>query len=172
MGKTTAVHKLQNTLWERSTTTRIHRGNDLLSSSSPHAAVTVEATTSHTHTLFLSLSLSRCLCTHALYNYIQQKCSTTQNVCPKSYLYIYDFRVIYINVHSNRSDRSEPVLGSAGSLYLPSGGTCFPTKRYCRMHELDDSRTCSIHAPTLRSFVWLLGRGSTHGSSHNKYVAK
>ena len=24
-------------------------------------------------------------------------------------------------------DRSKPVLGSAGSLYLPSGGTCFPT---------------------------------------------
>ena len=49
-------------------------------------------------------------------------------MCPKSYLYIYDFRAIYINVHSNRLDRSGPVLSSAGSLHLPSGGTCFPTE--------------------------------------------
>ena len=48
--------------------------NDLLSSSSPHVAVTVEATTSHS--LSPTLSLTRCLCTHALYNYLQ-KCSTT-----------------------------------------------------------------------------------------------
>ena len=79
-----------------------------------------EATTS------FSLSVS-----HALYNYSLQNINNNniifENVCPKSYLYIYDFRVIYTNVHTNRSDRSEPVLGSAGSLYLPSGGTCFPT---------------------------------------------
>ena len=124
MGKTTAVHKLQNTLWERSTTTRIHRGNGLLSSSSPHAVVTIEATTSHTH----SLSLSRCLCTHALYNLLTTKTTTLHNVlCPKSYLYIYDFWVIYTCVPSNQSDGSEPGLRSSGSPKLPSGGTCFPT---------------------------------------------
>ena len=39
--------------------------------SSPHAAVTVEATTS----LSLSLSLSRCHYTHALYNFFLQKCN-------------------------------------------------------------------------------------------------
>ena len=33
-----------------------------------------------------------------------------QSMCPKSYLYTYDFRAIYINVHSDRSDRSGPVL--------------------------------------------------------------
>ena len=40
---------------ERNTTRRIHIGNDLLSSSSPHATVVVEAMTSHTLTLTLSL---------------------------------------------------------------------------------------------------------------------
>ena len=68
-----------------------------------------------------SLSLS-----HTLYNFFTTF-NTIESICPKSYLYIYDFRVIYINVHRNRSDRSEPVLRSAGSLYLLSGGTCFPT---------------------------------------------
>ena len=70
--------------------------------------------------------LSLSLYVHTLCNYLY-KITTTQSMCPKSYLYIYDFRDIYIYVHTNRSDRSEPDLGSAGSLYLPSGGTCFPT---------------------------------------------
>ena len=109
MGKTRAVHKLQNTLWERNTTTRIHRGNDLLSSSSPHAAVTVEATTS------LSLSLSVSI--HTRYT-ITYKKRINNVLCPKSYLYIYDFRVIYTCVPSNRSDGSEPGLRSSGSPYL------------------------------------------------------
>ena len=76
--------------------------------------------------LFLSLSLSL---SHALYNCTLQNINNhlIKNVRPKSNLYIYDFRVIYTNVHTNRSDRSESVLGSAGSLYPPSGGTCFPT---------------------------------------------
>ena len=38
--------------------------------------------------------------------------------------------------------------------------------------NLDDSRTHHIHAPTLWTVRWLLGRGSTHASTHNKYVAK
>ena len=111
MGKTTAVHKLQNTLWERGTTTRIHRGNDLLSSSSPHAAVTIEATTSHS--LFLSHTLytpSRCLCT---LTYKGVQLTTNNSVSPKSYLYIYDFRVIYICVPSNRSGR----IGTGSSVF-------------------------------------------------------
>ena len=70
--------------------------------------------------------LSLSLYVHTLCNYLY-KITTTQSMCPKSYLYIYDFRDIYIYVHTNRSYRSEPDLGSAGSLYLPSGGTCFPT---------------------------------------------
>ena len=106
--KTTAVHKLQNTLWERTTTTRIHRGNDLLSSSSPHAKVTVEAKTSHS----LSLSLTLSLYTRAI-QLLLQKCSTTYNnvLCPKSYLYIYDFRVIYTCVPSNRRTDRNRVFG-------------------------------------------------------------
>ena len=99
-----------------------------MSSSSPHVVVTVEATTSHT--LSLSLSLSLCHCTHALYNYIQ-KCNNNiiSILFPKSYLYIYDFRVIYTCVPSNQSDGSEPSLRLSGSPYLPSGGTCFPSTR-------------------------------------------
>ena len=81
--------------------------------------------------LSASLSLTHALL-HALYNslykYVTTTTSYTYSMCPKSYLYIYDFRAIYINVHSNRLDRSGPVLSSAGSLHLPSGGTCFPTE--------------------------------------------
>ena len=69
-----------------------------------------EATTSS------SLSLS-----HSLYTTNFTTCNNNNNiksVCPKSYIYMYDFRVIYTNVHTNRSDRSEPVLGSAGSLSI------------------------------------------------------
>ena len=108
----TMMRRLQR--WE-------HKGNDLLHPlSSPHAAVT----TRRQLPLSLSLSLS-----HALYNCTLQNINNLlyKSVCPKSYLYIYDFRTIYTNVHTNRSDRSEPVLGLAGSLYLPSGGTSFPT---------------------------------------------
>ena len=68
-------------------------------SSSPHAAVTMEAATSLS--LFLSVSL------HALYNYFT-KVQQRHILCPKSYLYIYDFQVIYISVLPNRSDGSEP----------------------------------------------------------------
>ena len=53
--------------------------------------------------------------------------TSQKSMCPKSYLYIYDFRAIYINVHTNRSNRSGPVLEWACSLFLPSGGICFPT---------------------------------------------
>ena len=126
MGKTTAVHKLQNTLWERSTTTRIHRGNDLLFSSSPHAAVTVEATTSHTHSLSLTMSLyTRAI--HLLLTKVQQlTINYVLSVCPKSYLYRYDFRVIYTCVPSNLSDGSKPGLRSSGSPYLSIRRDLFP----------------------------------------------
>ena len=100
---------------ERGTTTRIQRGNNLLSSSSPHATFTVQATTSHSLTLSLSLSLTRCLCTHALYNYFRKVQQHILSVCPKSYLYIYDFRVIYTYVPSNWRDGSKPGLRSSGS---------------------------------------------------------
>ena len=41
-----------------------------------------------------------------------------------------------------------------------------------RMNGMNHSGTRSIHAPTLRTIGWLLGKDSTHGSTHNKYVAK
>ena len=104
-----------------------------------------EATTSCTRSCQwrqrpLSLSLSLCHYTHALYNYLQ-KCNNKnmQNVCPKSYLYIYDFRVIYtygpkgltgtylhICVPSNRSDGSPLGLRSPGSPKLPIRRDLFP----------------------------------------------
>ena len=96
------------------------KGNDLLHPlSSPHAAVTMEATTS------LSLSLSFSL--HTLYNYFTKVIQQHFKVlCPKSYLYIYDFRVIYICVPTNRSDGSEPDLGSSSSPYLSIRRDLFP----------------------------------------------
>ena len=56
-----------------------------------HTAVTVEATTS------FSLSLSISLYTVTLYTHTTtKKCSTTlRALCPKSYLYTYDFQAIY-----------------------------------------------------------------------------
>ena len=124
VGKTTTAHRLQNTLYVRGIQSqRKQRGNNLLSSSSPHAGggYRMEATTS------LSLSLSVSLARSVQLTFSTISYNHTRNVCPKSYLYIYDFRVFYINVHSNRLDRSGPVLSTAGSLHLPSGGTCFPT---------------------------------------------
>ena len=84
--------------------------------------------------LCLSLSLSLSISARARYTTTLQMYQQltlhihAENVCPKSYLYIYDFWVIYTNVNTNRSDRSVPVLGSAGSLCLPSRGTCFLTR--------------------------------------------
>ena len=126
--------------------------------SSLHAVVTTR------RQLPLSLSLS-----HALYNYSLQNINNNKNVCPKSYLYIYDFRVIYINVHSNRSDRSEPVLVSAGSLYLPSGGTCFPTNSpFTPAWDVAPIRSASDTLPACRvSKPWsaCLTRSRSCGSS-------
>ena len=79
----------------------------------------------------LSLSLSHC---HSLYSYALytnlQKCNNNNlYVFPKSYLYIYDFRVIYTCVPSNRSDGSEPGLGSSGSPYLLIRRYLFPNRK-------------------------------------------
>ena len=60
----------------------------------------------HTHTHSLSLTLS--LCTRTIQLLYKSVTTTTKSVCPKSYLYIYNFRVIYISVLPNRSDGSEP----------------------------------------------------------------
>ena len=63
----------------------------------------------HTHTLSFSLSLSHAVSVHTRYTTTYNNMfNNHMNVCPKSYLYIYDFRVIYIFVLPNRSDRSEP----------------------------------------------------------------
>ena len=51
----------------------------------------------------------------------------------------------YVSFPSDR-DQSEPVLGSAGSLYLPSGGTCFPT-----VGSLLSGITLSWFAPLLET---------------------
>ena len=75
-----------------------------------------------------------------LYNYLQKVQQLLLYVCPKSYLYTYDFWAIYTygpkgptRTHSHmcllpigREDHhralDHPVL-----LSFPSGGTCFPT---------------------------------------------
>ena len=103
---------VEYTIWEEIQSRRKHRGNDLLSSSSPHATT---VTRWRQRPLSLTFSLSFTLCT-TLYKVILT--TLFKSLCPKSYLYIYDFRVFYTNVHTNRSDWSEPVLGSAGSLSI------------------------------------------------------
>ena len=90
------------------------------SSLSPHAAVTTRRQRP------LSLSLSRSV--HLLYN---NATTTLIFLCPKSYLYIYDFSAYLHICPSNRfgTDRAqfcdEPVLCILHP--VPSGGTCFPT---------------------------------------------
>ena len=39
-------------------------------------------------------------------------------------------------------------------------------------HESTDSRTCSLHASTLRTIGWFLGGGSTYGSTHNQHIVE
>ena len=185
VGKTTAAHRLQNTLWERSTTTRIHRGNDLLSSSSPHAAVTVEATTS------VSVSLSLSLSVHLLYN-----CSTTTDynnnttttfintmkVCALSHIYTYmTFRHIYICVLLNRS---KPIgTGSCINRFSVSSirRDMFPNK--LPLHSGMGCRASPIrfrHASSLSgvstlvsmsdpfSVVWIFVSTNSHSSTHSR----
>ena len=60
-------------------------------------------------------SLSLSLYTHVIYKCNNIQLLSHKNVCPKSYLYIYDFRVIYICVPTNRSDGSKLGLRSFGS---------------------------------------------------------
>ena len=95
MGKTTAAHRLQKKHYERNTTMGKTQRQRPLAPLLCHTAVTVEATTS------LSLSLTHSL-THSIQLHAIQLYSTTLNVfnyinalCPKSYLYTYDFRAIY-----------------------------------------------------------------------------
>ena len=122
VGKTTAVHKLQNTLWERSTTMRgTQRQRPLVLFFATRGGY--NGGNYLTHTLSFTLSLY----TRAIQLTFTKYQQHNENVCPKSYLYIYDFRVIYISVLPNRSDGSEPGLLPSGSPKLPSGGTCFPT---------------------------------------------
>ena len=115
--KTTAAHRLQK-----------YTMREDYSNGSTRATTSCTPCLRHTWRLqWRQLSLSHTL-SHAVS--IHTRCTTTNYLtthilCPKSYLYIYDFRVIYMFVLSNWSDRSVPVLGSTGSLCLPSGGTCF-----------------------------------------------
>ena len=91
---------------------------------------TVEATTSLSLSLSLSLSVSL---TYALFTTLQKIIdnSHSKDMCPKSYLYIYDFLAYLHLCPSNRfgTDRgrfyNEPVLCIFHP--FPSGGTCFPT---------------------------------------------
>ena len=79
-----------------------------LSSSSPRAAA---VTRWRQRPLYLSLSLSL---TYALFTTLQKQyiqLSNTKNVCPKSYLYIYDFSAY---LHFCPSNRSVPI--GAGSV--------------------------------------------------------
>ena len=103
---------------------RKHRGNNLLSSSSPHAA----AVTQWRQTTSLSLYLSHALYT-SLYNVIL--ITTHKDMCPKSYLYISDFSA-YLRLYP--SNRSEPIGAgsvmsrfSATSIRFHPEGHVFPT---------------------------------------------
>ena len=106
--------------------------------------------------LYLCLSLSLTLSLHTRYTTNFTKCNNnhTQNVCPKSYLYIYDFRVIYISVPSNRSDGSEPDLGSFGSPYLSIRRDLFPNKKYkLTIFKWKDYGTLTPEPPTISPIV-------------------
>ena len=110
----------------RHTRRRLHRGgNDLsLAPFRRQQAVTTEATTS------FSLSHSLCIQLHSIH--IQQPYQHYESMCPKSYLYIYDFSAYLHLCSSDRfgTDRGrfcdEPVLCIFHP--VPSGGTCFPTE--------------------------------------------
>ena len=103
---------------------RKHRDNDLLSSSfATRGGYNEEATTSLSHTLSLS---------HALYNKLYTKITTAfqhyESMCPKSYLYIYDFSA-YLHMCPSQSVRTNryrfwdrPVL----FIFHPEGHV-FPT---------------------------------------------
>ena len=146
--KTTATHRLQKiTLYKRNTMSRKHRGNNLLSSSlATRGGYNEEATTS----LSLSFSLSLCVSlAHSVQLTLQPR--IFQSMCPKSYLYTYDFRAIYINIHSDWSDRSGPVLGWDSSLFLPSGGICFATQTSVEDDDVEDKTMKTI---MLRRHFW------------------
>ena len=119
------VINVETQMWEKprqSTNCRIHYGRGV------QQRGYTEATTScpllrHTRRLQLrqrphTLSLSHVVFVHMRYTTTYNKSVQQQTLyvlCPKSYLYIYEFRVIYTSVLSNRSDGSEPGLRSSGS---------------------------------------------------------
>ena len=116
-GKTTVVHKLQNTLWERNTTMKIHRGNDLLL---PFFATRGGYSRGNDLSFSLSLSLSLTLSLYTRAIQLLYKSATTTfytlSVCPKSYFYIYMTFGLFIHVSLPIGwDGSEPGLRSSGS---------------------------------------------------------
>ena len=59
-------------------------------------------------------------------------------------------------------NRSKPVLRSAGSLYLPSGGTCFPTDSYSCKNIVDGFVVTCYHP--------LLPQHSFHHCTHQPHL--
>ena len=150
VGKTTAAHGLQNTLW---------RGdyNDGAQGQRPLALSFFATRGGYTRRqlpLSLSLSLSLSLThTHTLYttNFIQQQHSSTHlKVCALSPIYTYmTFRHIYICVLLNRS---RPIgTGSCISRFSVSSirRDMFPnTLKYCQyfcQSEMDLYKKCSLN---------------------------
>ena len=142
VGKTTATQRLQKiTLYVRDTTSREHRGNDLLSSSSLHAAA---VTLWRQRPLSRSLSLSLTLCT-TTFTIMQQHYLT---LCPKSYLYIYDFSTY---LHLCPSNRSVPIGAGSMMSRFSASSIRFHPEGHVSQHDhtqqgaADQWRQLSVH---------------------------
>ena len=130
--KTTVAYRLQKIpLRERNTLSRKRRGNDLSSSSSPHAAAV---------TMRRQRPLSLYTFTHSIH--IHNSTTTIQH---KSYLYSYHFQTIYTYSPRGLSGTYshmcpfQPVGGGYHRAFnhpvlIPSRGTCFPTMTW-GVHE-------------------------------------
>ena len=165
MGKTTATPRLQNTLWKRRLQQWKHKGNDLLHFSLRHT----RRLQWRQLPLSLSLSLSHALSLHTRYTTNFRKCNNNiLSVCPKSYLYIYDFWVICTCVPSNRSGR----IGTGSSVIRFSltsirrdlfSNTIVLGLPWFELHNPDiDWRTREIH--------YGKARGSTHEIATFRYI--
>ena len=146
------------------------RGNDLSSSSSPHATAVTQRR-QRPLSLSLSLSLSHAVSVHTHYTTNFTKCNNSYlKVCALSHIYTYmTFGLFtYLSFPIGR-DRSVPVLGSTGSLYLPSGVTCFPTNSpFTPAWDVAPIRSASDTLPACRvSTPWsaCLTRSRLCGSS-------
>ena len=147
VGKTTAAHRLLNTLWWGDYKRWEHRGNDLL----------WLLFLRHTRRLqrggnYLSLSLSRSV------QLLFTRITTTFNIniesmCPKSYLYIYDFSAY---LHMCPSNQSEPIgTGSWISRFSVSSIRRDMFPNILLLHEIAALPNVNIYPLVNLLSVWL-----------------